>query len=103
MLTFRINDLNRWGIENRSPQTLLQTDFDGIVKDVMQSESINALISDRVRIKEQIFLTLKDQPINVGGLTWDRSTVSRSSPLSSGIHAMATSWPRQVKRKNAAS
>ena len=69
MLTFRIRDLNRWGIENRSPQTLLQTEFDGIVKDVMQSESINALISDRVRIKEQIFRTLKDKPINEGGLT----------------------------------
>jgi regulator of protease activity HflC (stomatin/prohibitin superfamily) len=69
MLTFRINDLNRWGIENRSPQTLLQAEFDGIVKDVMQSESINELISDRVRIKEQIFRTLKDQPINKGGLT----------------------------------
>jgi regulator of protease activity HflC (stomatin/prohibitin superfamily) len=69
MLTFRILDLNRWGIENRSPQTLLQTEFDGIVKDVMQSESINALISDRVRIKEQIFRTLKDRPINDGGLT----------------------------------
>lgn len=69
MVTFRISDLNRWGIENRSPQTLLQAEFDGIVKDVMQSESINELISDRVRIKEQIFRTLKDQPINEGGLT----------------------------------
>jgi regulator of protease activity HflC (stomatin/prohibitin superfamily) len=69
MLTFRINDLDRWGIENRSPQTLLQAEFDGIVKDVMQSESINELISDRVRIKEQIFRTLKDRPINEGGLT----------------------------------
>lgn len=69
MLTFRIRDLNRWGIENRSPQTLLQTEFDGIVKDVMQGEAINALISDRVRIKEQIFRTLKDQPVNEGGLT----------------------------------
>ncbi len=72
MLTFRIQDLDRWGIENRSPQTLLQTDFDGIVKDVMQSESINELISDRVRIKEQIYRTLKDQPINEGGLTLEQ-------------------------------
>ena len=69
MLTFRIKDLKRWGIENRSPQTLLQTEFDGIVKDVMQSESINELVSDRVRIKEQIFKALKDRPINEGGLT----------------------------------
>lgn len=69
VLTFRIRDLNRWGIENRSPQTLLQAEFDGIVKDVMQSESINALISDRVRIKEQIYRALKERPINEGGLT----------------------------------
>jgi regulator of protease activity HflC (stomatin/prohibitin superfamily) len=72
MLTYRIQDLNRWGIENRTPQTLLQTDFDGIVKDVMQSESINELISDRVRIKEQIYRTLKDMAINKGGLTLEQ-------------------------------
>jgi len=67
MLTYRIKDLDQWGIENRSPLTLLQTDFDGIVKDVMQGETINELISDRVRIKEQIYRTLKDQPLNEGG------------------------------------
>jgi len=69
MLTYRIDDLDRWGIENRSPQTLLQNDFDGIVKDVMQSETINELVSDRVRIKEDIYLTLKDHPLNRGGPT----------------------------------
>lgn len=69
MMTYRINDLERWGIENRSPKTLLQNDFDGLVKDVMQSESINELISDRRRIKEQIYRTLKDQPLNLGGPT----------------------------------
>ncbi|MCF6179111.1 MAG: SPFH domain-containing protein, partial [Geopsychrobacter sp.] len=68
MMTYRIRDLERWGIENRSPETLLQNDFDGVVKDVMQSESINALISDRERIKEQIYRTLKDRPLNKGGL-----------------------------------
>jgi len=72
MLTYRIQNLNRWGIENRSPLTLLQTDFDGIVKDVMQGETINELISDRVRIKEQIYRTLKDRPINEGGLTLEQ-------------------------------
>ena len=72
MLTYRIRDLKRWGIENRSPLILLQTDFDGIVKDVMQSESINELISDRVRIKEQSYRTLKDLPINEGGLTLEQ-------------------------------
>jgi len=72
MLTYRIQDLNRWGIENRNPLSLLQTDFDGIVKDVMQGEAINELISDRVRIKEQIYRTLKDRPINEGGLTLEQ-------------------------------
>lgn len=68
MLTFRITDLERWGIENKSPQTLLQNDYDGIVKDVMQSKAIDELISDRERIKEQTFLALKKRPINEGGL-----------------------------------
>ena len=72
MLTYRIRDLHRWGIENRSPLTLLQTDFDGIVKDVMQGESINDLISDRARIKEQSYRTLKDRPINEGSLTLEQ-------------------------------
>ncbi len=68
MMTYRIRDLERWGIENRSPKTLLQNDFDGVVRDVMQSESINELVSDRERIKEQIYRTLKDRPLNIGGL-----------------------------------
>ncbi|WP_020676623.1 SPFH domain-containing protein [Geopsychrobacter electrodiphilus] len=69
MMTYRIHDLERWGIENRSPEILLQNDFDGLVKDVMQGETINALISDRERIKEQIYRTLKNSPLNDGGLT----------------------------------
>jgi regulator of protease activity HflC (stomatin/prohibitin superfamily) len=67
MLTFRIVDLERWGIENKSPHTLLQTDFDGLVKDVMQGSSVDELVSDRERIKEQIFRDLKARPINQGG------------------------------------
>jgi hypothetical protein len=47
----------------------VQAEFDGIVKDGMQSESINELISDRVRIKDQIYRALKDRPINEGGPT----------------------------------
>jgi regulator of protease activity HflC (stomatin/prohibitin superfamily) len=69
MLTFRIEDLERWGIENKTPLELLQNDFDGLVKDVMQSRTVDELISDRDRIKEEIFRDLKDRPINVGGLT----------------------------------
>jgi regulator of protease activity HflC (stomatin/prohibitin superfamily) len=67
MLTYRILNLERWGIENKSPQSLLQNDFDGLVKDVMQARSVDELISQRDRIKEQIFLDLKKRPINTGG------------------------------------
>ena len=69
MMTYRITDLERWGIENKSPQELLQNDFDGIVKDVMQSHSIDELISNRGLIKGEIFQALKSHPINEGGPT----------------------------------
>lgn len=69
MLTFRIQDLERWGIENKSPQILLQNDFDGIVKDIMQGRIVDELISKREEIKEEIFTDLKMRPINVGGPT----------------------------------
>jgi len=72
MLTYRIRDLNRWGIENRLPKSLLQNDFDGIVKDVMQSHRVDALISQRERVKEQIFQDLKERPINAGGPTVEK-------------------------------
>jgi len=72
MLTYRIRDLQRWGIENKEPQKLLQTDFDGIVKDVMQGSTVDELVSDRERIKEVIYVDLKQRPINVGGPTLEQ-------------------------------
>ena len=68
MLTYRIVDLERWGIENKAPQSLLQNDVDGIIRDVMQSHPADDLISARERIKEQIYKALKERPINLGGL-----------------------------------
>lgn len=67
LLTYRINDLRTWAIENLNPMTLLQGDYDGIVKDIMQAEPVNKLISDRQQVKEKIFKALKSQPINEGG------------------------------------
>ncbi len=69
MLTFRIANLERWGIENKTPQLLLQNDFDGLVKDVMQSRSVDDLVSDRETIREEIFRDLKARSINAGGPT----------------------------------
>ncbi|MGD8367391.1 MAG: SPFH domain-containing protein [Desulfobacterales bacterium] len=69
VLTYRIRDLTKWAIENLNPQTLLQGDYDGIVKDILQAQEVNALVSDREAIKEKIFQALKSRPINEGGPT----------------------------------
>jgi hypothetical protein len=69
VLTYRIRDLNTWAIENLSPLDLLQGDYDGIVKDILQAQQVDRLISDRESIKEVIFTALKSRPINIGGPT----------------------------------
>jgi regulator of protease activity HflC (stomatin/prohibitin superfamily) len=69
LLTYRINDLRIWAIENLEPLALLQGDYDGIVKDLLQAEPVNTLISDRQQVKERIFKAIKAQPINEGGPT----------------------------------
>ena len=69
LMTFKIRDLKKWGIENLSPETLLQGDFDGIAKDILQGEEVNKLISGRESIKEEIFQALKNRPINLDGPT----------------------------------
>ncbi len=69
VLTYRINNLKIWAIENLDPQNLLQGDFDGIVKDILQSYKVNHLISSREKVKEEIFKALKSRPINLDGPT----------------------------------
>ncbi len=71
-LTYRIRDLNTWAIENLDPMSLLQGDYDGIVKDILQAQKVNQLISDREGIKETIFQALKSRPINEGGPTLEQ-------------------------------
>ncbi|BBO87306.1 SPFH domain-containing protein [Desulfosarcina ovata] len=72
VLTYRIRDLHRWAIENLNPLDLLQGDYDGIVKDILQAQVVDRLISDRETIKEAIFTALKSRPINVGGPTIEK-------------------------------
>jgi regulator of protease activity HflC (stomatin/prohibitin superfamily) len=69
VLTYRIRDLKTWAIENLDPLNILQGDFDGMVKDILQAQQVDALISDREMIKEDIFRALKSRPINEGGPT----------------------------------
>ena len=69
VLTFRIRDLHTWAIENKDAMSILQGDYDGIVKDILQAQEVNRLISDRESIKEEIFTALSSRPINIGGPT----------------------------------
>lgn len=72
VLTFRIRDLHTWAIENLHPMELLQGDYDGITKDILQSQEVNGLVSGREVIKEDIFKALKSRPINEGGPTLEQ-------------------------------
>ncbi len=72
VLTYRIRDLKTWAIENLDPQHLLQGDYDGIVKDILQAQEVDRLISARESIKEEIFRALKSRPINEGGPTMEQ-------------------------------
>lgn len=69
LLTYRIKSLDTWAIENLQPLNLLQGDYDGLVKDMLQAETVATLISDRQQVKETIFTALKSRPINAGGPT----------------------------------
>ena len=72
VLTYRIRNLNTWAIENLDALDLLQGDYDGIVKDILQAQYVNELISNRESIKEDIFEALKSRPINEGGPTLEK-------------------------------
>ncbi len=72
VLTYRIRNLHTWAIENLDPMHLLQGDYDGIVKDLLQAEQVDQLISEREQIKERIFTAIKSRPINVGGPTLEK-------------------------------
>ncbi len=72
VLTYRIRDLRIWAIENLDPMSLLQGDYDGIVKDILQAHKVNELVSSREKIKEEIFKALKSRPINQGGPTLEQ-------------------------------
>ena len=72
ILTYRIRDLRTWAIENLDPLSILQGDYDGIVKDILQAQQVDQLVSERETIKEKIFTTLKSRPINEGGPTLEQ-------------------------------
>jgi len=51
VLTYRIRNLHIWAIENLDPLDLLHCDYDGIVKDILQAQHVNELVSNRETVK----------------------------------------------------
>lgn len=66
LLTFRVTDPYTWAIEIQDSENQLQRDFNGIVKDVIQSSSENDIIRKREELKNVIFEKLKKHSINTG-------------------------------------
>jgi regulator of protease activity HflC (stomatin/prohibitin superfamily) len=72
LLTYRIRNLQSWAIENLHPLELLHGDYDGLVKDILQAQTVDTLISDRANTSAKIFEALKARPINKGGPTLEQ-------------------------------
>jgi hypothetical protein len=102
VLTYRIRDLNTWAIENLSPLDLLQGDYDGIVKDILQAQEVNRLISDREAIKEDDFRGVEiTAHQRSAGPPSRKNTVSKWSVSYSKRPASATNWwkPSEEKKR----
>lgn len=69
LLTYRVVDPYKWGIEIQNAEGLLQRDYDGMAKDIIQASTETEIIKNREELKNRIFQKLKTQPINVGNKT----------------------------------
>lgn len=66
LLTFRVTDPYKWAIDIQDSENQLQRDYNGIVKDVIQSSTENQIIRQRDDLKNAIFQKLKTHSINTG-------------------------------------
>lgn len=66
LLTYRVVDPHKWAIEIQNAESLLQRDFNGMVKDVVQGSTEEEIICQRDQLKNKVFKRLKKQPINIG-------------------------------------
>lgn len=99
MLTYRIRSLETWAIENKNPMMLLQGDYDGLVKDELQAETVANLIQKRHVVREKIFRMLKTRSINEGGPTLEEKYGIEVISLSSGRPGSVTSWLLPLMRR----
>lgn len=66
LLTYRVVDPYKWAIDIQNAESLLQRDFNGMTKDVLQGSTEEEIIHKRDELKNKIFRRLKTKPINVG-------------------------------------
>jgi len=69
LLTYKVVDPYKWGVEIQNAESLLQRDYDGMTKDIIQGSTETEIIKNRNDLKNKIFQKLKTQPINVGNKT----------------------------------
>ena len=66
LLTYKVVDPQKWAIEIQDAESLLQRDYNGMTKDVIQGSTETEIIHEREELKNKIFKKLKTQSINVG-------------------------------------
>lgn len=65
LLTYKVAEPKVWAIDIENAESLLQRDFNGMVKDVLQSSTEKEIMHEREKTKNKAFQKLKNQPINV--------------------------------------
>jgi len=69
LMTYRVVDPYKFGVDIQNAEGLLQRDYDGMAKDIIQASTETEIIRNRTDLKNRIFQRLKTQPINIGNKT----------------------------------
>ncbi len=69
LMTYRVVDSYKFGVDIQNAEGLLQRDYDGMAKDIIQASTETEIIRNRTDLKNRIFQRLKTQPINIGNKT----------------------------------
>ena len=69
LMTYRVVDPYKFGVDIQNAEGLLQRDYDGMTKDIIQSNTETEIIKNRTDLKNKIFQRLKTQSINIGNKT----------------------------------
>ncbi|MDP2908030.1 MAG: SPFH domain-containing protein [Nanoarchaeota archaeon] len=71
LMTYRVVDSYKFGVDIQNAEGLLQRDYDGMAKDIIQASTETEIIRNRTDLKNRIFQRLKTEPINIGNKTME--------------------------------